>query len=197
MTQNNETTQETPQSEEMKQEAPNTETSQTEQQPTEEADAAADAAQTADPLAELQQKYDALRGDYLRLMADFENYRKNTLKEKQNLLKYGGEETLKKLLPIIDDFERAMASLKTATDVESVKEGVGLIYTKFTGYLDQNGVKCIPAAPGDAFDDSMHDAMTMFPAPTPELKGKIVDCVTKGYTLGDKVIRYAKVVVGQ
>jgi molecular chaperone GrpE len=130
-------------------------------------------------------------------MADFENYRKNTLKEKQNLLKYGGEETIKKLLPVIDDFERAMTSLESATDVESVKEGVGLIYTKFTAYLDQNGVKAIPAAAGDVFDDSKHDAMTMFPAPTPELKGKIVDCVTKGYTLGDKVIRYAKVVVGQ
>jgi molecular chaperone GrpE len=159
--------------------------------------ATADDSTAADPQAELQQKYDTLRNDYLRLMADFENYRKNTLKEKQNLLKYGGEEAIKKLLPIIDDFERAMASLDTATDVTSVKEGVGHIYTKFTGYLDQNGVKSIPAEPGDAFDDSKHDAMTMFPAPTPELKGKIVDCVTKGYTLGDKVIRYAKVVVGQ
>ncbi len=151
----------------------------------------------ADPLAELQQKYDALRNDYLRLMADFENYRKNTLKEKQNLLKYGGEETLKKLLPVVDDFERAMASLENATEIEAVKEGVHLIYSKFTAYLDQNGVKPIPAQPGDPFDDSKHDAMTMFPAPTPELKGKIVDCVTKGYTFGDKVMRYAKVVVGQ
>jgi molecular chaperone GrpE len=149
------------------------------------------------PLDELQQKYDALRNDYLRLMADFENYRKNTLKEKQNLLKYGGEETLKKLLPVVDDFERAMASLENATEIEAVKEGVHLIYSKFTAYLDQNGVKPIPAQPGDPFDDSKHDAMTMFPAPTPELKGKIVDCVTKGYTLGDKVMRYAKVVVGQ
>jgi molecular chaperone GrpE len=194
MTQNNATQGEQAQSEELKQDAPQAETPQTEAQPTE-ADAQAD--QPADAQAELQQKYDALRGDYLRLMADFDNYRKNTLKEKQNLLKYGSEETLKKLLPVIDDFERAMASLETATDVASVKEGVGLIYTKFTAYLDQNGVKAIPAAPGDAFDDSKHDAMTMFPAPTPELKGKIVDCVTKGYTLDDKVIRYAKVVVGQ
>jgi molecular chaperone GrpE len=204
MTKNNGTIDENSQNEEVLNDAAaaTAETAATDAQPEGDATAAADQekkadAQPADPTAELQQKYDALRNDYLRLMADFENYRKNTLKEKQNLLKYGGEETIKKLLPVIDDFERAMASLETATDIASVKEGVGLIYTKFTGYLDQNGVKSIPAAPGDAFDDSKHDAMTMFPAPTPELKGKIVDCVTKGYTLGDKVIRYAKVVVGQ
>lgn len=196
MTQNNETLNEQAQSEEMKQETPNAETTATEAQPKEGEDQPTNG-EAETPQEDWQQKYEALRGDYLRLMADFENYRKNMLKEKQNLLKYGGEETLKKLLPVVDDFERAMASLETATDVASVKEGVSLIYTKFTGYLDQNGVKAIPAAPGDAFDDSMHDAMTMFPAPTPELKGKIVDCVTKGYTLGDKVIRYAKVVVGQ
>lgn len=148
-------------------------------------------------LAELQQKYDVLRNDYLRLMADFENYRKNMLKEKQNLLKYGGEETIKKLLPVVDDFERAIASLDTAVDMDSVKEGIHLIYAKFTKFLEQSGVEAIPSAQGDTFDDNLHDAMTMFPAPTPELKGKIVDCVTKGYKLNDKVIRFAKVVVGQ
>ncbi len=153
---------------------------------------------TADgQLAELQQKYDVLRNDYLRLMADFENYRKNMLKEKQNLLKYGGEETIKKLLPVVDDFERAIASLDNAADMEAVKEGVHLIYAKFVKFLEQSGVEVIPSAQGDTFDDNLHDAMTMFPAPTPELKGKIVDCVTKGYKLNDKVIRFAKVVVGQ
>lgn len=150
-----------------------------------------------DRLAELQQKYDVLRNDYLRLMADFENYRKNMLKEKQSLLKYGGEETIKRLLPVIDDFERAIASLDNAADMEAVKEGIHLIYAKFTKFLEQSGVEAIPSAQGDAFDDNLHDAMTMFPAPTPELKGKIVDCVTKGYKLNDKVIRFAKVVVGQ
>jgi len=156
-----------------------------------------DEAAAADPQAELKQKYDALRNDYLRLMADFENYRKNTLKEKQNLLKYGGEETIKKLLPVVDDVERAIASLDHAIDMEAVKEGVHLIYAKFTKFLEQSGVEVIPSAQGDTFDDNLHDAMTLFPAPTPELKGKIVDCVTKGYKMNDKVIRFAKVVVGQ
>lgn len=154
------------------------------------------AAEGAD-IAELQQRYDALRNDYVRLMADFDNFRKNTLKEKQSLLKYGSEEMIKKLLPVVDDVERAIAALNHADDMEAVREGVQLIYAKFATYLEQNGVTPIPAAQGDAFDDSLHDAMTMFPAPTPELKGKIVDCVTKGYKYGDKVIRYAKVVVGQ
>ncbi len=172
---------------------PRTETGETASQ----AASGEDEAAAADPLAELKQKYDALRNDYLRLMADFENYRKNTLKEKQNLLKYGGEETIKKLLPVVDDVERAIASLDHAADMEAVKEGVHLIYAKFTKFLEQSGVEVIPSAQGDTFDDNLHDAMTLFPAPTPELKGKIVDCVTKGYKMNDKVIRFAKVVVGQ
>ena len=130
-------------------------------------------------------------------MADFENYRKRTLSEKQDLLKYGGSETLKKLLPVIDDLERAIDAMEKTDDVASVKEGVNLIYSKFKTYLEQNNLTVIPAAMGDDFNDDIHEAMTMFPAPTPELKGKIVDCVTKGYKLNDKVIRYAKVVVGQ
>ena len=153
--------------------------------------------QEQDPMAELQAKYDALHNDYLRLMADFDNYRKNVQKEKQSLLKYGSEGVLTKLLPVIDDFDLAIKSLDAAQDIESVKEGVGLIYKKFMTFLEQQDVKPIPAAQGDDFDDSIHDAMTTFPAPTPELKGKIVDCVTQGYKMGDKVIRYSKVVVGQ
>lgn len=146
---------------------------------------------------ELQKKIAAQHDAYLRLMADFENYRKNTLKDKNNLLKYGAEETLKKLLPVIDDFERALDSLNSASDMAAVTEGVTLIYNKFQSFLEQCNLKAIPASQGDAFDEDIHDAMTMFPAPTPELQGKIVDCVTKGYKLDDKVIRYAKVVVGQ
>lgn len=151
----------------------------------------------SDGMKALQKEYDDLHNSYLRLLADHENYRKNVQKEKQSLLKYGTEGVLTKLLPIVDDFELAIKSLDHATDIEAVREGVHLIYKKFTTYLDQQGVKPVPAEQGDAFDDNIHDAMTMFPAPTPELKGKIVDCVTKGYKLGDKVIRYAKVVVGQ
>jgi len=148
-------------------------------------------------IEELNKQLAAQKDAYLRLMADFDNYRKNTLKDKQNLLKYGGEDALKKLLPVIDDFERAIAHLDKSEDMEAVKEGINLIYDKFQSYLAQNKLTVIPAEQGADFDDSIHEAMTLFPAPTPELKGKIVDCVTKGYKLEDKVIRFAKVVVGQ
>lgn len=153
---------------------------------------------TADEqIAELQKQLAAQKDAYLRLMADFDNFRKNSLKDKQNLIKYGGEDALKKLLPVIDDFERAIASLEKSDDIAGVKEGINLIYAKFQSYLEQNKLTVIPAEMGDDFDESIHDAMTLFPAPTPDLKGKIVDCVTKGYKLDDKVIRFAKVVVGQ
>lgn len=148
-------------------------------------------------VAELEKQLEEQKKSYVYLMADFENYRKRTLSEKQDLLKYGGSETLKKLLPVIDDLERAIDAMEKTDDVASVKEGVNLIYSKFKTYLEQNNLTVIPAAMGDDFNDDIHEAMTMFPAPTPELKGKIVDCVTKGYKLNDKVIRYAKVVVGQ
>lgn len=148
-------------------------------------------------IAELEKQLEEQKKSYVYLMADFENYRKRTLSEKQDLLKYGGSETLKKLLPVIDDLERAIDAMEKTYDVASVKEGVNLIYSKFKTYLEQNNLTVIPAAMGDDFNDDIHEAMTMFPAPTPELKGKIVDCVTKGYKLNDKVIRYAKVVVGQ
>lgn len=145
---------------------------------------------------EMQKKYDALHNDYLRLMADFDNYRKRTLREKSDLLKYGSEDALKKLLPVIDDFERALTALESSDDIKAVKDGVDLIYNKFRTYLDNNGVKEIPAT-GENFDTEVHEAITTFPAPTPEQKGKVIDCMTKGYKLNDKVIRFAKVVVGE
>ena len=148
-------------------------------------------------IAELEKQLEDQKKSYVYLMADFDNFRKRTLVEKNDLLKYGGSETLKKLLPVIEDFERAMDALEKSDDINGVKEGINLIYTKFKTYLEQNNLTVIPAAMGDDFNDDIHEAMTMFPAPTPELKGKIVDCVTKGYKLNDKVIRYAKVVVGQ
>lgn len=147
-------------------------------------------------LAEMQKKYESQHNDYLRLMADFDNFRKRTLKEKAELLKNGGEDALKKLLPVVDDFERAMAALEGSNDVNAVKEGVELIYSKFRSYLENNGVKEIPAI-GESFNDDIHEAITTFPAPTPEQKGKVIDCMTKGYTLNDKVIRHSKVVVGE
>ena len=133
----------------------------------------------------------------IRLMAEFDNYRKRTMKEKADLLKYGAEGALKALLPVIDDLERAMQHIDKADDVASVKEGMSLIYQKFQNYLKQQQVEVIPAEQGADFDDSIHEAVTMFPAPDPSLKGKVVDCVTKGYKLSDKVVRFAKVVVGQ
>ena len=150
-----------------------------------------------DRIAELEEQLKAQKDQYLRMLADFDNYRKNQLKKTNDLLTYGGESAFTKLLPIIDDFERAVEHNAKADDVEALKEGFNLIYNKFKTYLEQNEVTVIPAAQGDAFDEHMHEAITMFPAPAPELKGKIVDCATKGYKYKDKVIRIAKVVVGE
>lgn len=145
---------------------------------------------------ELEKKKEEMHNDYLRLMADFDNFRRRTLREKADLLKNGGEGALKNLLPVIDDFERALAALESSDDINAVKEGVELIYNKFKNYLETNGVTEIPAT-GEDFDTEIHEAITTFPAPTPEQKGKVIDCMTKGYKLNDKVIRFAKVVVGE
>lgn len=165
---------------------------------------AADAAQAedapkepVDPIEDLQNQLKEQKDQYLRLMADFDNYRKNQLKKTNDLLTYGGEEAFKKLLPIIDDFERAVEHNEKTEDVAALREGFKLIYEKLKTYLDQSNVNVIPAAAGDTFDENIHEAITMFPAPSPELKGKIVDCATKGYKYKDKVIRIAKVVVGE
>lgn len=148
-------------------------------------------------IAELEAQVEQLQKDALYKAAEFENFRKRTLQEKADLLKYGSQKAVEGLLPVIDDLERAMQHIDKAEDIQSVKEGVELIMQKFQGYLKQQQVTVIPANPGDDFDDSIHEAITMFPAPDPSLKGKVVDCPTKGYKLCDKVIRYAKVVVGQ
>ena len=132
----------------------------------------------------------------LRLMAEFDNYRKRTMREKADLIKTGGEGALKNLLPIIDDFERALQNVRTAEDVEAVKEGVDLIFGKFMGYLSQQGVKPIEAI-GKPFNTEEFEAIATIPAPEPDMKGKVLDCVQTGYTLFDKVIRHAKVVVGE
>lgn len=148
-------------------------------------------------IAELEDQIEQLKKDALYRAAEFENFRKRTIQEKADLIKYGSQKAVEALLPVIDDLERAMQHIDKAEDVESVKKGVELIMQKFQGYLKQQQVAVIPANPGDDFDDKIHEAITMFPVPDPSLKGKIVDCPTKGYKLYDKVIRYAKVVVGQ
>lgn len=159
-----------------------------------------DTADAADNLAaeveELKKKVEKLNHDLLLSRADFDNYRKRTLREKAELLKNGGEDCLKHILPIIDDFERGLLSISETSEVEAVKEGMNLIYNKFKTYLEQHGVKEIKTDKQD-FDTEYHEAVTTFPVEDESQKGKIIDCVQKGYTLNDKVIRYAKVVVGE
>lgn len=145
---------------------------------------------------DLQQKCDDLNDKNLRLMAEFDNYRKRTLKEKADLIKNAGERIFKDMLPLIDDFERAIQAMDATDDVTAVKEGVELIYNKFITFLNSNGVQTIPTE-NEAFDVDVHEAITTFPAQTEEMKGKVIDCTSKGYTLNDKVIRFAKVVVGE
>ncbi|MCI5977426.1 MAG: nucleotide exchange factor GrpE [Bacteroidales bacterium] len=135
--------------------------------------------------------------EYLFLMADFDNYRKRVLKEKQELIKNGAEKALSGLLPVVDDFERGLKASENVEDAKAVREGMELIYQKFVKYLADNGVKAMDTAPGVDFDTDLHDAITTIPAPAPELKGKIVDTTQKGYMLNDKVLRHAKVVVGE
>ncbi len=147
-------------------------------------------------LEKLTEKYNEINDKYVRLIAEFDNYKKRTLKEKSDLLKYGGETVLTNLLSILDDFERAQQSIKESSDIESIKAGIELINNKFYEYLKQQGVKEIEAKNAD-FNTDYHEAITRFPAPSEDLKGKVIDVIQKGYMLHDKVIRYAKVVVGE
>lgn len=153
-------------------------------------------AQDTDKGDDLQKKYDELNDRYLRLMAEFDNYRKRTLKEKMDLTKYAEEDVIKGILPVVDNMERAIKSLETATDVNAVKEGIDLIYKKFMEFLEKRGIKEIDAL-NKELDTDLHEAVTKFAAPSEDLKGKIIDVIEKGYYLHDKVIRYAKVVVGE
>lgn len=145
---------------------------------------------------ELTKEQEEMKDKYLRLSAEFDNYRKRTMKEKAELILNGGEKTITAILPVIDDMERALATMQKATDVEAVKEGVELIYNKFIQILGQNGVQAIDTKEKE-LDTDYHDAIAIIDAPSEELKGKILDCVETGYTLNDKVIRHAKVVVGK
>ena len=150
----------------------------------------------ADALAALQRKYEELNDAHLRLRAEFDNYRKRTLREKSELIKNGGEGALTHLLPVVDDFERALQNIEKAEDIAAIAEGVELIYNKFVSYLSSQGVKAIEVV-GKPFDIEQSEAIATIPAPEPEQKGMVIDCVQTGYTLNDKVIRHAKVVVGE
>lgn len=140
---------------------------------------------------DFEKKFTELNDSYLRLHAEFDNYRKRTMKEKADLLKSGGEKVILGVLPIVDDFERALPLLP-----EDAIEGVELIYNKFKTFLSQNGVKAIDAV-GEVFDTERHEAITTIPAANEEQVDKVVDCIQKGYTLNDKVIRFAKVIVAK
>ena len=150
----------------------------------------------AQELEEANKVIEEQKDKYLRLSAEFDNYRKRTMKEKAELILNGAEKTISSILPIVDDFERALKNMETATDVAAVKEVVELIYNKFMSVLGQDGVKVIETKE-KPLDTDFHEAIAVIPAPDKSLKGKILDCVQTGYTLNDKVIRHAKVVVGE
>lgn len=147
-------------------------------------------------LDEAKQTINEQKDKYLRLSAEFDNYRKRTMKEKAELVLNGSEKSISSILPVIDDLERALKNMESTTDTEAIKTGIQLIYNKFIAILEQNGVKIIETQERP-LDTDYHEAIALVPAPDENLKGKILDCVQTGYMLNDKVIRHAKVVVGQ
>lgn len=147
-------------------------------------------------VAEEKAKVEKEKKEYLFLMAEFDNFRKRTIKEKGDIIRNASENAMKGLLPIVDDFERGIEANKDATDIEAVKEGMELIYNKLMKYLEQNGVKPSEAT-GKPFDPDTQEAIAMVPVADESQKGMVIDTPTKGYTINDKVLRHAKVVVGQ
>lgn len=152
--------------------------------------------EAVDPMVELQSQLDMANDKYLRLSAEFDNYRKRTLKEKMDLIKNASEEVMKSILPLVDDFERALKSSQLSTDVEAMRHGLVLIYSKVMDFLKSNGVNEIEAV-GLDLDTDLHEAVSKIAVESNDQKGKIVDVVLKGYRLNDKVIRFSKVVVGE
>jgi len=149
-----------------------------------------------DKLQQLEQQCADLTDQKLRMMAEFDNYRRRTNKEKLDLMKTAGEGIFKDMLPLIDDFERALKAMQETDDITALREGIELIYNKFNSFLQKNKVEVIPTEDA-VFNTEIHEAITTFPAPTEEQKGKVIECTQKGYTLDGKVIRFAKVVVGE
>jgi molecular chaperone GrpE len=147
-------------------------------------------------IAELENKLKESDDKYIRLSAEFDNYRKRTLKERMELTKWAGESVILNILPVIDDFDRAIQSMADEHNENAIKDGIELIYNKFHDFLKQNGISEIDAK-GKEFDTDIHEAITKIPAPEDGLKGKVVDVVQKGYSLNEKVIRFAKVVIGE
>lgn len=155
-----------------------------------------DTESTDSKIAELEAKLAELKDSYLRQVAEFDNYRKRTVKEKTELILNGGEKILTALLPVLDDMERAEKNMEKSTDVQALKEGLNLISKELITTLENNGLKRINTENAD-FDTDFHEAVAMIPAPSDDMKGKVIDCIQTGYKLNDKVIRHAKVAVGQ
>jgi molecular chaperone GrpE len=151
---------------------------------------------TDERISEIEKNLVEMTDKYLRLSAEFDNYRKRSLREKMEMIRTASESVMRNILPVIDDFERAMKSIELGMDFEATKEGILLIYNKFKDFSKQNGIKEIEAL-GTEFSTDLHEAVTKIPAPSEDLKGKIIDVIQKGYYLNDKVIRFAKVVVGE
>lgn len=147
-------------------------------------------------LTDCEEKINELQDKYLRVSAEFDNYRKRTVKEKMELVKTAGDQLLSSLLPVVDDFERGLKTINEAKETDPIKEGINLIYNKFKDYLNQNGVREIEAL-NKNFNVELHEAISVTPAPNEEMKGKVIDVIEKGYTLNDKVLRYSKVVIGE
>ena len=145
---------------------------------------------------DFEQKYYELSDKYLRLTAEFDNYRKRTLKERMDLMKSAGEDILINFLPVMDNFDRAILSINDAKDINAVKEGISLIHKNLSDFLKERGIKEMESL-GEVFDTDLHEALTKIPAPNEDMKGKVVDVIEKGYTMKEKVIRYAKVVIGE
>lgn len=146
---------------------------------------------------QLQQELASEKDKFLRLFAEFENYKKRTSKERIELFKTAGEEVMVAMLPVLDDFERALSHIEEDKEAEELRKGVLLIYQKLLNTLEQKGLTVVKVSKGDAFDADIHEAVTQIPAPNKKMKGKIIDIIEKGYKLGDKVIRFPKVVIGQ
>ena len=152
--------------------------------------------QIMDEVETFQEKYDELNNSFLRLHAEFDNYRKRTLKEKIEIIKSGGEKVLTEMIPLVDDFERALETVQIAHDKEAIIEGLELIYSKFVSFLNQHGVKEIEAI-GQPFDADKFEAVTTIPAQDSSQKDVVVDCIQKGYILNEKILRFPKVIVGK
>ena len=170
--------------------------------PEENTEAEAEAQETAageklaEELADARAQIEKEKKEYLFLMAEFDNYRKRVVREKADLVKNAGEKVLNGLLPIVDDFERGLEASRTTESADAVREGMELIYNKLVKYLETNGVKAMDSTGGDFYAD-LHEAIATVPAPEAGQKGKVLDTVQKGYMLNDKVLRHAKVVVGE